>query len=648
MQTPDFRPLPLKTLAALLLGLTLTACGGGDSGSRLDGINDDGAVGGANGNGEADNEPAQLGRGSADDFVAGEIELGIGNDTMLTPGGSTTLSVTMVNNAGELITNSVDVNFNSDCISSGAATLTDTDEEGGNSVSTNNGRATVTYNTNGCAGDDQVTARATYEGLEAGSARATITVEGDTVQTLEFIGAEPDLISLKGTGGLETSKVTFQVKGVTGSPMRDVEVQFALSPSGTGGLALVNTDDTSNGSGEVSTTVQAGNTPTSVRVTATTVTDVGDISTQSSELVVSTGIPDQNSATLSATDLHPVGWRYDGVESQLTMRLADAFNNPAPDGTAVTFTTSGGSVDSSCTTQDGACSVTWRSQNPRPEPSQGFNVTEEPMGVFCPTGLPANTAGEPSCRPGRVRILATTQGNESFIDNNGNGLYDHASDIFLSDNSEGQCDPNRPLSYADVDVNGCDDLGTAYLDKNFNRDYDSDEEIVVLSPDEGSNGSTYQPGDGIYNGVLCSDASRDAGDCNRDSVTVRDDIMLVMSCDVPYVMEDGDLPGTRDVVLGPGQSDTVTMLLADCNGNGMPAGTVVSLNDQAANNVQTAVFPDGELAGSSEPSTIGVSITAGDDKAASGTVHVIVTAPTPGGELISYPASIGISAPPPE
>lgn len=646
MQKSDSKTLALKLFGGLALGLALTACGGNDS-SRLDNLDPGDAPGDGDSEGEVDGGRAQLGRGTGDNFVAGEIGVGIGAGTSLSPGGRTSLDVSLVDGFGELITSPVSVSFNSDCISTGASSLTGTDEEGGSSVETSNGTATVTYRADGCVGEDSITARATYEGVSVGSARANLVVEADTIQTLSFVGAEPEVISIKGTGGNETSTVTFRVLGTTGSPMRDAEVNFSLTPSGTGGLALVNSSDRSNANGEVTTTVQAGTLPTAVRVTASTETDVGSISTQSNQLAVSTGIPDQNSTSLSASDLYPVAWNYDGIESSLTIRLADAFENPAPDGTAVTFTSSGGAVDSSCTTEGGACSVTWRSQNPRPEPSEGFVVTEAPLGVFCPDGLPANQTT--NCRPGRVKVLATALGNESFEDMNSNGVYNHGTDIFLSDNTDGRCDPNRPKSYSDVDEAGCDDLGTAYLDRDFSGSYDSDEVIVALSPDENSDGSEHRSGDGIYNGVLCSEASRDAGECNRDSVTVRDDIMIVMTSAEPYFMPDGRLPGQEDVELAPGESATITMLLADKNGNGMPAGTALSLNDELARNVEAAIFPDGELSGSSEPGTISVTITADDnpDNPAGGVLFVRIAAPTPGGELVSSPTSISISAPPP-
>lgn len=54
------------------------------------------------------------------------------------------------------------------------------------------------------------------------------------------------------------------------------------------------------------------------------------ISSQSSVLVVSTGIPDQDSFSLAATVLNPEGLNRDGTEVEIVARLADVFNNPDP------------------------------------------------------------------------------------------------------------------------------------------------------------------------------------------------------------------------------------------------------------------------------------------------------------------------------
>ena len=108
---------------------------------------------------------------------------------------------------------------------------------------------------------------------------------------------------------------------------------------------------TSNNQGYVQTVVNSGTVATTVRVTATTQGSNGAvISSQSNVLVVSTGKPDQDSFSLSASVLNVEGWDYDGAKVTVTARLADAFNNPVPDGTAVVFTAEGGSIESSCQT----------------------------------------------------------------------------------------------------------------------------------------------------------------------------------------------------------------------------------------------------------------------------------------------------------
>src|SRR5690606_5098541 len=99
-----------------------------------------------------------------------------------------------------------------------------------------------------------------------------------------------------------------------------------------------------------------------------------NISTLSSELVISTGIPDQKSMSISVSNFRPSAWLTDNVPVSITVNLADANNNPAPAGTAVSFTTEGGVIDSKCTTgldaesnrPNGRCSVSWRSTEPRP------------------------------------------------------------------------------------------------------------------------------------------------------------------------------------------------------------------------------------------------------------------------------------------
>jgi len=140
-------------------------------------------------------------------------------------------------------------------------------------------------------------------------------------------------------------------------------------------------------------------------------------STQSSQLTVTTGIPTDNSFSLALECFNIEGWQYDGEITGVTARLGDRFQNPVPNGTAITFTAEGGNIESQCTTQTnasegGVCSVSFRSSNPRPA-------------------------------DGRVTILAKAIGEESFVDANGNGAFDDGetfSDIpepFRDDNEDG-------------------------------------------------------------------------------------------------------------------------------------------------------------------------------------------------------------------
>jgi len=562
----------------------------------------------------------RLGNSFGPDFTEGDLEIGIGNGS-LSPGGSTAITAYIVNSKGELITDSMNVTFNSPCLSAGNAIIA-----GGNTVAAVNGKAIATYTSQGCAGVggiDVIKATSPFRNIVL-SAAANLSVKADTAQTILFVDASDNPISIKGTGGKETSILRFQVLGQGGSPLKGVCVNFAPSTT-VGGLALVPSKcnpagpetygSSTDANGYATTTVQAGTVATAVRVTATT---ANGLSTQSSALAVSTGIPDQNSMSLSLSELAPIAWKYDGVQSIATIRLADAFNNPVPDDTSVSFTTNGGAIDANCKTANGACSVTWRSQAPRPvSPNQVLFETSPPFDKICPGVQDLDGHNVAECRSGRVTILATAIGNESFIDGNGNGLYDDpALDIFAKHNPNDSTDINRdacnpavPMSSASIGATrGCDDLAEAYLDGNFNNHRSGDEEFV----DFNENG--YHDGaNGKYDGALCAGMAKINGVCTTNKVTVRDSITLIMACETPF-LQAGGLPGQRNISVSAdsftaGKVITMPLLLADCNGNGMPEGTTVKVSTTGTG-ISASVTPTAPLATSFEPSTILLTATA--------------------------------------
>jgi hypothetical protein len=625
-----------KILSATFISILLAACGGGSS-SAVPTDKSSAATNNSNGNSSAftgNNTSSvnssvsnidtttfsNIGFGTGSDFVAQQIGVGTGTSP-LSAGGVTTLTVNLVSTTGTLITDSLIVTFNSPCVAASKALLS------ASSITTTTGEASITYTANGCVGADLVTASVQGKNVNA---QATLTVEADTIGSVKFIDATPAQISLTGTGGAETSVVRFQVLGGTGAPIENAQVDFTLSTTA-GGLSLTipqgATTPTSktNSAGYASIIVNAGSVSTSVRITATTATG---LSTQSSVLTVSTGIPDQNSMSLSLTDLAPISWNYDGIESSATIRMADVFNNPVPNGTAVSFTASGGSIDPSCITTGGSCTVKWRSQQPRPTSVTQFTI-DSGLNIQCP-----NSPAE--CRSGRVKILATAIGNESFIDKNSNGLYDGPIiDGFTAPDSA-ICLPNVPWSSAQIgEANSCDDLSEAYLDKNFNAQKDNDEESI----DYNVNGN-FDAGDKKYNGVLCNG---DISLCSKNSVTVRADALLVMASTSVYTIS-GRLPGqpTAQVSIAAGDSQSITMLLADKNGNGMPKGTTITASIDTASNVTAKASPSFALGMSQEPTLITLFLKAGDDrtKKPSGTVVLEISAPSILGNVTT---TVGIS-----
>lgn len=636
----------LKTttiVSAALISLLLSACGG--SGSPM---SNQGGSSSSVSSGTVDTTtPTAIGLGSGSDFVAGQIGSGIGSAT-LSPGGITTLTVNVVSPTNTLVTNPISIIFNSVCVANGEAILKNGDVAT-NSVSTNNGQATITYTANGCVGADEITASATLGGSTK-TAKVTLNVAADTIQTVSFIDASPALINLKGTGGGETAIVRFRVLGSTGAPMKDVDMDFSLSTS-VGGLGLTNTSAKTDKTGHATTTVQAGAIATTVRVTGKA--RGTEISTQSNQLIVSTGIPDQNSMSLSATDLFPVGWNYDGIESQVTIRMADAFNNPPPNGTAVTFTTEGGAIESGCPTDAGACTVKWTSQAPKPTRNSPNNTVERKL---CVDNLGAPVADAAACaleRAGRVTILATAIGNESFIDTNGNGYFDKGVDIFKSFNDGGDCDANVPPSSAKTPLNSgiipCDDLVEAYLDKNENQVRDVNEEFVDFNKD-----NAHSIESGSYNGVLCQ---TEGDGCTKTGVTIREDILIIMSSSnmllrngvFPFINSNVKLKETIESSSssvassgasssagnsGP-DSETIWFWMADENGHGLPAGTTLALETENLKNATATISFKGPLAASSSPSRIFVSVIAADSGAPFGTFNINITIPTPGGPVIT-------------
>lgn len=439
-------------------------------------------------------------------FIEGTVELSIANKT-ISAGGTLGLSVDLVDQNDDLIATPIPVTFTSNCVQNGNASI---DE----SVLSINGTANSTFADINCAGvtgtDDILIASIAVNNITS-TANETITISGEQLGSIEFISAEPTSIVLKGTGGQnkqETSTLTFKVKSQLGNVLAQQEVKFSLSTA-VGGITLSRESGFTNSQGLITTQVIAGTVPTAIRVTASASMDFNgelvDVQSQSDLLSINTGIPEQRSMTIAASVLNPEGEDISGTESTITAWLSDSFHNPVPDGTTINFTTEGGSIEPSCSTLNGSCSVTWISSEPRV----------------------ANH---------RVTILASALGHETFFDTNGNNIFDDADGDPIIDNIEFNNDftTDSGLDNFPAQSSGFLDMSEAWRDDNENSVYDNGETFLDFD-DSGS----FSQADSLFNGPQCE--GQHCADNTVQNIHVRKALVLVMaSSGAETILTNGD------------------------------------------------------------------------------------------------------------
>ena len=546
-------------------------------------------------------------------FIEGVIGLSVDNES-ISAGGSLGLSVSLVDSNDNLITSPIPVTFISNCVQSGNANI---DE----SVLSVNGKANATFEDIDCAGtsgaDDIITASVTVNDL-TNTASKTITITGEQLGSIEFISAEPSSIVLRGTGGQnqqEISTLTFKVKSQLGNVLAQQKVDFALSTS-IGDISLSKTSGFTNSQGLITTQVIAGSVPTAVRVTATAEMNINgevlEVQSQSDLLSINTGLPEQRSMTIAASVLNPEGHNISGEESNITVWLSDNFNNPVPDGTTVNFTTEGGTIEPSCSTTNGSCSVTWTSSQPRVDDH-------------------------------RITILATALGHETFFDTNGNNYFDNddGNPIVDSGSSNNPSIDSGLDNYAPAS-SGFVDMSEAWRDDNENSRYDSGEIFLDYNNDQ-----TFTNADGLFNGPQCQ-GSKCAAD-NLQNIHVRKALRLVMASSAAvfnltsngatyHNSQTGFNLALPDV--GNGERQAFTLNFADTGqpNQTMPFGTTVSVALSAGTLEGTTAFTVGNSNKSGFNSMNFFIIQAAGDSPTTAILSITITSPS--GVVTSYNGDI--------
>ncbi|KPM84706.1 MULTISPECIES: hypothetical protein [Pseudoalteromonas] len=295
------------------------------------------------------------------------------------------------------------------------------------------------------------------------------------------------------------------------------------------------------------------------------------INAVSSQLALYSGITDQNSFDLSPQVFNPNALNYNGITNSLTVYFGDQFNQFNSNGVESTVLTESGVVgpqsnEAVCRTTDASCVVTWRSQGERPfyDYKWGNRIGEIDGNSATTEGINPKT-GDVNCDPyfetaapcigtlvrakndpngvirgGRTSIIAVAKGQESFVDEESsdgitrrNGLFDIGEYYTLYDLPEAFNDHNENSTF---DKANCSDADSDSYDPNTDQcsELNSRGGHNETWRDLNNNG-IYDGADGLYNGLLCSEAAFNAGQCTRDLIEVRKQIEVVMSGDDPYV-----------------------------------------------------------------------------------------------------------------
>ncbi|OUD13879.1 Ig-like domain-containing protein [Thioflexithrix psekupsensis] len=427
-------------------------------------------------------------------------------------------------------------------------------------------------------------------------ARTTINVLPTSAGLIEVASIEPATIGIADSGAPETSLITFRVKDGLGNQVSDgTAVRFSLSKTRlNGGEALSVGQEFSqseltaytNHQALVAVTLRSGSVAGGVDVIA----QVEKVSTTARVLVVG-GLPDGDRLSLAAERLNIAGGVRFGIQNKVTAYVSDRFGNIVPDGTRVSFVTEGGTIGTSIgtgafseTTQWGQATAVLQTANPAPPLLGGLPTSRhigqsilgasyECSGRFALVSNP--TVGSSLCgNPGLSTVVAYTTGSESFIDANGNGVFDFDVDRH-TELGYTDANGNRRWDFGEI-ITGRGDLSEPYIEANDNGTYDDGEFYI----DVNGNGRFDGP-DGVY-----------------QNSTVIWRAMRILFSDRPsqliVTLADGQDPNHFSIPVG-GSLRFVVQSVADQWGNRLVGGTRFTVSTTAGilGGTTELVFEDG-------------------------------------------------------
>ena len=347
----------------------------------------------------------------------------------------------------------------------------------------------------------------------------------------------------------------------------------------------------SDANGEVSVILNSGTVPTPVRVRATL--SGSTVTTVSNNMTVAVGLPSQVNFSLAQNSCNIEGFNLQGTTNTYTIVASDRQGNPVPDGTTINFISEGGQIVDSQVT------------------AQVSGIAKATSNFVSASPIPAD---------GRITVNAYALGEESFIDQNGNNVYDLG----------------EPFQ----------DLGDIYKDRNFNGIFNSGtDEYISLDLGGTSTCAT------IADPLLSLDKTIPSRPATCDAVWgrayVRRAIETVMSKSTASpVWDPQKIAGDTPIQTGPETTDVTfykaingtslstqpdhgvfTFILKDSNTtrfNPMPQGTTVGVT--ATKGLTVRVNAGSPVANSCDPTYVAIYYEF-DSSTTAGTVTITFTTP---------------------
>lgn len=391
-------------------------------------------------------------------------------ETTLNSGASTNITLKTQDANTNANQNNVTVNFTASCGTFEPTTV----------VSSNQGDVTTSYKAIAadgklCAGKQTITV------LGSNIAEAkTIEVSIAAIEANSLVYTSDAVnLGIEGSGSASSGQVEFTLYA-NGTPAanQDVKVELLKAPEDLSFVTFNNRDSQivkSDSQGKVIVNLYPGNKPGPVEIKAALVSNK-NVFALSKDVAVATGRVYQNGLSLSVSK-NSLQTDKDGDTATVTAMMADRNGNRVPDGTVISFVAEGGSIEPNCASVDGACTVTLRTQNPRPTNN-------------------------------RVSVLAYVEGDKAYTDVDGDNLYTVGKDILTNN------------------------IGDFFRDDNENLNYDAvNGEFIYKRPDAGKEAcaasSITQP--------------NIAGTCNTGlSATLRHQMLFAFAHDTPtFVGLDG-------------------------------------------------------------------------------------------------------------